>query len=159
MVNFSLLFCRFQCQFLHYANNSTRIWFESPHTGDRGRRITVSSRPAWSTERVLGQPGLHRENLSWKVKNHHQQQQKEFWFGVYNMVCVAPVNSRVLEGLNMKLPLSCTAFQEKAILPAGDILHIWRDFWCSAEGGVVREGGRCVSIETRRLQEGFSSGC
>jgi hypothetical protein len=25
----------------------------------------LSLRPAWSTERVLGQPGLHRESLSW----------------------------------------------------------------------------------------------
>jgi hypothetical protein len=27
----------------------------------------VSSRPAWSTERVPGQPGLHRETLSLKI--------------------------------------------------------------------------------------------
>jgi hypothetical protein len=26
----------------------------------------VSSRPAWSTERVPVQPGLHRETLSWE---------------------------------------------------------------------------------------------
>jgi hypothetical protein len=32
----------------------------------------LSSRPAWSTEWVPGQPGLHRETLSWK-----KQQQKK----------------------------------------------------------------------------------
>jgi hypothetical protein len=31
---------------------------------------SVSSRPAWSTERVLGQPGLHRETLSQTNKNY-----------------------------------------------------------------------------------------
>jgi hypothetical protein len=29
----------------------------------------LSLRPAWSTEQVLGQPGLHRETLSQKNKN------------------------------------------------------------------------------------------
>jgi hypothetical protein len=29
---------------------------------------SLSSRPAWSTERVTGQPGLHRETLSRKNK-------------------------------------------------------------------------------------------
>jgi hypothetical protein len=42
----------------------------------------LSSRPAWSTELVLGQPGLHRETLSQKknkkqkTKNKQQQKQK-----------------------------------------------------------------------------------
>jgi hypothetical protein len=35
----------------------------------------LSWRPAWSTEWVPGQPGLHRETLSWK-KEKKQQQQK-----------------------------------------------------------------------------------
>jgi hypothetical protein len=29
----------------------------------------VSSRPAYSTDRVPGQPELHRETLSWKTNN------------------------------------------------------------------------------------------
>jgi hypothetical protein len=31
--------------------------------GQRQRQVDLSSRPAWSTERVLRQPGLHREIL------------------------------------------------------------------------------------------------
>jgi hypothetical protein len=36
----------------------------------------LSSRPAWSTERVLGQPGLHRETLSRETKNKKQKTKK-----------------------------------------------------------------------------------
>jgi hypothetical protein len=36
--------------------------------GGRGRQLSVSSRPAWSTELALEQPGLHRETLSQKTK-------------------------------------------------------------------------------------------
>jgi hypothetical protein len=32
----------------------------------------LSSRPAWSTEWVLGQPGLHRETLSQKTKEEER---------------------------------------------------------------------------------------
>ena len=32
---------------------------------------SLSSRPAWSTERVPGQPGLHRETLSLKKKKNN----------------------------------------------------------------------------------------
>jgi hypothetical protein len=35
----------------------------------------VSSRPAWSTEQIPGQPGLHRETLSWKKKIKPQESQ------------------------------------------------------------------------------------
>jgi hypothetical protein len=31
--------------------------------GGRGRRMSVSSSPAWSTELGRGQPGLHKETL------------------------------------------------------------------------------------------------
>ncbi|CAO2632791.1 hypothetical protein LEMLEM_LOCUS21935, partial [Lemmus lemmus] len=37
-----------------------------PDSGGRGRGISVSSRPAWSTKRVLGQPRLSQRNLSRK---------------------------------------------------------------------------------------------
>jgi len=38
------------------------------------RRIPPSSRPAWSTEQVLGQPGLHRESLSQKTNKQTNKQ-------------------------------------------------------------------------------------
>jgi hypothetical protein len=37
----------------------------------------LSSRPAWSTKRVPGQPGLHRETLSQKTKPKNKQKQIE----------------------------------------------------------------------------------
>ena len=36
----------------------------SQHLGGRGKWVSVSSRPTWSTERLLGQPRLHKETLS-----------------------------------------------------------------------------------------------
>jgi hypothetical protein len=33
----------------------------------------LSSRPAWATEWVPGQPGLHRETLSQKTKNKNKE--------------------------------------------------------------------------------------
>jgi hypothetical protein len=41
--------------------------FYSQHLGRRGSEF-LSSRPAWSTECVSGQSGLHRETLSRKTK-------------------------------------------------------------------------------------------
>lgn len=40
----------------------------SSSTREAGRWISVSSRSAWSSELILGQPGLHVESLSWKKK-------------------------------------------------------------------------------------------
>ena len=37
--------------------------------GSRGRQISVTSRPAWSTEQVPGQPGLHTEKLCLETQN------------------------------------------------------------------------------------------
>jgi hypothetical protein len=37
----------------------------------------LSSRPAWSTEWVPGQPGLHRETLSRKTKTNKQTKTKQ----------------------------------------------------------------------------------
>lgn len=34
------------------------------HTGGRGRQIAMSSRPAWTMQKVPGQPGLQTETLS-----------------------------------------------------------------------------------------------
>ena len=40
----------------------------NPSTWEAEAGGFLSSRPAWSTERVPGQPGLHREALSQKKK-------------------------------------------------------------------------------------------
>ena len=40
-----------------------------PSTQEAEAGASLSSRPAWSTERIPGQPGLHRETLSPKTKN------------------------------------------------------------------------------------------
>ena len=40
----------------------------NPSTWEAEAGGFLSSRPAWSTERVPGQPGLHRETLSRKTK-------------------------------------------------------------------------------------------
>lgn len=37
---------------------------QSQDLGGRGTQISVSSRPAWSTQYIPGQPGLRREILS-----------------------------------------------------------------------------------------------
>jgi hypothetical protein len=41
----------------------------NPSTWEAEAGEFLSSRPAWSTECVPGQPGLHRETLSQKNKN------------------------------------------------------------------------------------------
>jgi hypothetical protein len=45
--------------------------------GGRGRQISVISRPACSTEQVLGQPGLHRETLSDTTKRKERGKGKK----------------------------------------------------------------------------------
>ena len=53
----------------------------SQHLGGRSRWIFVSLRPVWSTERVPGQPALHRETLSQntnkKKKNKEKRKEKK----------------------------------------------------------------------------------
>jgi DNA segregation ATPase FtsK/SpoIIIE-like protein len=58
----------------------------NPSTREAEAGRFLSSRPAWSTERVLGQPGLYRETLSQKnktkqnktkQKNKKQKQRKK----------------------------------------------------------------------------------
>ena len=41
----------------------------NPSTWEAEAGRLLSSRPAYSTEQVPGQSGLHRETLSWKTKN------------------------------------------------------------------------------------------
>ena len=55
------------------------------HTFNPGTRETeagrfLSSKPAWSTERVLGQPGLYRETLSQKKKKKDVEHFCKFHF-------------------------------------------------------------------------------
>ena len=49
------------------------------HSGGRGSWISVSSRPSWSTELVLGQPGPHRETLSQKRKKKSKEGGGKGW--------------------------------------------------------------------------------
>ena len=45
---------------------------QSQHSGGRDRKISVNLRPAWCTEWIPGQPGLHGKNLVSKQKNTSQ---------------------------------------------------------------------------------------
>jgi hypothetical protein len=49
----------------------------NPSTWEAEAGGFLSSRPAWSTERVPGQPGLHRETLSRKTNNNNNKKKKE----------------------------------------------------------------------------------
>jgi hypothetical protein len=62
-----------KCQLVAQAFNP------STQKARRDRLISVSSRPAWYTEWVLGQPGLHRENLSRKTKNKQTNKNRNKW--------------------------------------------------------------------------------
>jgi len=48
-----------------------------PSTWEAEAGEFLSSRPAWSTKWVPGQPGLHRETLS--EKNKTKQKRKKYW--------------------------------------------------------------------------------
>jgi hypothetical protein len=43
------------------------------HSGGSGRQISVSSKIAWFTELISGEPELHRETLSQKTKTKPNQ--------------------------------------------------------------------------------------
>jgi hypothetical protein len=49
----------------------------------------LSSRPAWSTEWVLGQPGLYRETLSQKTKRQTNKQTKRY---VFSVLCISEIH-------------------------------------------------------------------
>jgi hypothetical protein len=49
----------------------------NPSTWEAEAGGFLSSRPAWSTEQVPGQPGLHRETLSRKTKKTKQNKTKK----------------------------------------------------------------------------------
>jgi hypothetical protein len=64
-----------------YANKSHNwavvVHAFNPSTWEAKAGGFLSSKPAWSTERVPGQPELHRETLSWETKKIKQQQQQQ----------------------------------------------------------------------------------
>jgi hypothetical protein len=49
----------------------------NPSTWEAEAGRFLSSRPAWSTKSVPGQPGLHRETLSRKTKRKNPTKQKQ----------------------------------------------------------------------------------
>jgi hypothetical protein len=49
----------------------------NPSTWETKAGRFLSSRPALSTEWVPGQPGLHRETLSWKIKEKEREKNKK----------------------------------------------------------------------------------
>jgi hypothetical protein len=48
----------------------------NPSTWEAGAGRSLSSRPAWSIERVLGQPGIYREILFSKTTTTTKKQNK-----------------------------------------------------------------------------------
>ena len=59
---------------------------------------SLSSRPAWSTEKVPGQPGLHSETLSQKEKNKTKQKQKQDTSGLEVNCSVIACSRRAPKG-------------------------------------------------------------
>jgi hypothetical protein len=51
----------------------------SPNTWEAEAGGLLSSRPAWSTEWVPGQPGLYRETLSWTPPPHKKKWICKHW--------------------------------------------------------------------------------
>jgi hypothetical protein len=49
----------------------------NPRTWEEEAGRFLSSRPAWFTEWVPGQPRLHRETLSWEKKERKREREKE----------------------------------------------------------------------------------
>jgi hypothetical protein len=49
----------------------------NPSTWEAEAGGFLSSRPAWSTERVPGQPGLHRKTLSQKIQKKKKKKKKK----------------------------------------------------------------------------------
>jgi hypothetical protein len=51
----------------------------NPSTQEAEAGRSMSLRPAWSTELVPGQPGLHRETLSKTAKRKRMSSSKSLW--------------------------------------------------------------------------------
>jgi hypothetical protein len=60
----------------------------NPGTWEAEKGGFLSSRPAWSTEWVPGQPGLHRKTLSQKQKTkQNKTKKKQKHLGCMNLKC------------------------------------------------------------------------
>jgi hypothetical protein len=65
-------FCEVQCALIFFyliMNQAVVAHAFNPSTWEAEASRFLSSRPAWSTELVPGQPGLHKETLSLKQTN------------------------------------------------------------------------------------------
>jgi hypothetical protein len=47
------------------------------HSGSRGKWISVNLKPAWSTDQIPGQPGLHSDTLFLKNKNKTNKRKRK----------------------------------------------------------------------------------
>lgn len=61
-----------------FSSKPSQVWWHGPfvQSGDRGRQISLSSRPVWSTQQVLCQSYIVRScltNIKWKPKNKTTQ--------------------------------------------------------------------------------------
>ena len=73
------------CYCLRPSNSSIKEYYWSgsaahafnPNTQEAGAGRSLSLRPTWSTECVLGQPGLQRETLSQKKIKKKREREKE----------------------------------------------------------------------------------
>jgi hypothetical protein len=103
-------------------NNKSKIWklkfvcmswavvahAFNPSTWEAEAGGFLSSRPAWSTEWVPGQSGLHRETLSWKQKTNNNNNNKIVcmnlaWVYVYSP-CMYRCHWRPEEGTRFWAP-------------------------------------------------------
>jgi hypothetical protein len=95
---FSSFYCYFLRQYLTLALKpvmSYRVSVMVVHSFipsiQEQRQADLYSRPAWSTEWVPRQPGLHRETLSCKTTTKQKQNRKEKeWLDIrtYNILCL-----------------------------------------------------------------------
>lgn len=65
---------------------------------------------------------------------------------MYNMVCIALVKSSCVGGIKHEVTPLDIAFQERVILPAGDILQYRKRFFFDGQLGVVRKWGAKGSL-------------
>jgi hypothetical protein len=78
--NITLYFVSFKASFILYLIFLCRAWWYIPIIPALGRltKGISSSRPAWPTKKVPGQPGLHNETLPQKKVNKTQVGKNSF---------------------------------------------------------------------------------
>jgi hypothetical protein len=65
------------------------VYAFNPNTKEAEAGGFLSSRSAWSTKWVPGQPGLYRETLSWKNQAKKKKKKKKLSFMAWNFLPVA----------------------------------------------------------------------